>query len=70
MITEKTLKEESTNKNYYDDNYSASIYAMHALFAFDLLTVYPFIFSFIQTLGIDLNVHIFFFVRYVPWRIL
>jgi hypothetical protein len=25
MITEKTFKEESTNTNYYDDNYSASI---------------------------------------------
>ena len=30
----KTLKEELNNKNHYDDNYSASIYAMHALFAF------------------------------------
>ena len=30
MITEKTLKEESINKNHYDDNYSAP-FAMHAL---------------------------------------
>ena len=26
MITEKTLKEESTEKIHYDDNYSASIH--------------------------------------------
>ena len=30
MVTEKTIKEESTDKNYSNDNYSASIYAMHA----------------------------------------
>ena len=29
----KTLKEKLNNKYHYDDNYSASIYAMHALFA-------------------------------------
>ena len=36
MITEKTLKEESHNKNYYDDSYSAP-FACRS-FAFDLLT--------------------------------
>jgi len=30
MTPYNTLKEKSTNKNYYDDNYSASIYAMLA----------------------------------------
>ena len=38
MITEKTLKEESTNKNHYADNYSAP-FACRS-FAFDLLTVF------------------------------
>ena len=34
VTLQKTFKEESSHKNHYDDNYSASIYAMLALFAF------------------------------------
>ena len=34
MTPYNTLKKKSTNKNHYNDNYSASIFAMHALFAF------------------------------------